>query len=171
MFDDVFERPHRRKIDELNVVPILDMLMSVIFFLLLSTTLVGYTKLEIPPAKISQETESSSIPLTPKLIIQEKNKSYEFKLKWTGQNPSQLVEILKKEDSLIEKEFEKKIRTVAAKIATDFLAIYPEEKTLQVGLAEKVHYQILISVMDGLKSKVKDVVLFSYADIKGEEKE
>lgn len=169
MFDDFFEKPHKRKIDELNVVPILDMLMSVIFFLLLSTTLIGYTKLEIPPAKISEESQLQAVPLSPKLMVRDKGDHYELQLKWQGERPSTLVEKVDRVPG--DTNLEKNIRESSEKLASEFLDLYPQEKTIQVGLAEMVNYQVLISVMDGLKTRMQDVVLFSYLDVKNSEKE
>ncbi len=171
MIDDFFERTKSQKIGELNVVPILDMLMSVIFFLLLSTTLIGYTKLEVPPAKISQDSKESAIPLSPKLFIKEKNNNLEFRLQWSGPKPSFVNEKLEISQNLPTLDFDKSVRELVFKMSKSFKDLYPDEQTLELGMAETVPYQILISVMDGVKTNIKDVVLISYAGFKNTEKE
>jgi hypothetical protein len=44
----------------------------------------------------------------------------------------------------------------------DFAKLNPKEKTLKVGLGGNLPFQNLISVMDGVRTTLPDVVLVSY---------
>lgn len=138
---------------DLNIVPILDMLTTVIFFLLMSTTFIEYNKLTLPPAKTVTSTVQSDVePLSPRLLVTFKGEALKLRLIWKGKNPG-----------------ENEVESTPAEIGTklqillkQFAEKYPNEKTLQVSLEKDVSYQTLISIMDGSKDLIPDVVLLSY---------
>jgi len=161
MIDSLFQKKPRRHIQELNIVPILDMLTTVIFFLLLSTGFMEFTKHSIPPSATITVTDSKpETPLSPKLFLFEDITRLTIMLRWDGKNPGNAIETIAheskspKERALIIKATEKLIK--------NFSAEYPNEKTIQVGLTGRLPYQHLISLMDGIRSFIPDVVLISY---------
>lgn len=163
---DLFSGDRKRKeVPELNVVPILDMLMSVIFFLLLTTTFLQFTKESVPPASVSTITDPiKPPPVAAKLMVFPDDKGLKLSLNWSGIHPGK-----------IEKDFtpspenpdasEAELLKSTTDMATEFNAQYPNEKTIQIGFGEDVPYQHLITVMDGVKEKLPDMVLFSYKEV------
>ena len=83
MFEDFDSVSHKAHIPEPELVPILDALTSVIFFLLLSTTFIELTKITVPPSQTSVVTDPQTPPpATPKLYIKvDGEKNLEMKLK------------------------------------------------------------------------------------------
>ena len=162
--DDVFpEKRHRRSQLDLNVVPILDMLVCIIFFLLLATSFVGYSKLSIPPSGTVTITDPLlPPPLNPKLLIVKlSNESYKATLTWEGAQPGHFSEkIIVKNLSESLKDVEKQISTMITRLSNE----QNIQKTLQIGLGENVPYQILVTAMDAAREKMPDQVLISYLE-------
>lgn len=159
-----FEFPRRKKssIDELNVVPILDMFVSIVFFLLLSASMVGMTKIVLPPSSTTTiESGTTKLPVNAKVfVISSEAKSGMFKviLKWEGSRPgSDSIHV----DEDVFKE-PSKIVTNIQDMIKKFKDAYPEERTIQIGMQSSIPYQWLISVMDGVREVMPDMVLTSY---------
>lgn len=89
MNDFHFPRRKKSSIDDLNVVPILDMFISIVFFLLLSASMVGMTKIVLPPSGTSSiESGSTKVPINPKLlVIHSSSNAIKVILKWEGTKP------------------------------------------------------------------------------------
>ena len=151
----------KRHIKHLNIVPILDMLTTVIFFLLLSTSFMEYTKITVPPSMTSVVTVSTPQPpaISPKLLGVNRQGKLQIVLTWTGKTPGQAMESVTLDDP---KERRKQILELTTKLIAKFSENYPKEKTIQIGLGQDVPYQDLISLMDGTREKLPDVVLISY---------
>ena len=157
--DDFFSKPERKSIRELNLVPVIDMFTTVIFFLILSTSFYGFTKLTVPPSKVSVNTD----PLTPpplgtKLMIGSSRRgeslpegTYSLLISWVGSSPGQ------EETSASAADLQIRV----AEIAGRFKEKFPVEKTIQLGLQGSVPYQVLIHAMDGVRDKLPDIVLVS----------
>jgi biopolymer transport protein ExbD len=157
MLDDILQRRPKRHIKDLNIVPILDMLTTVIFFLLMSTSFIEYTKLTLPPASTSSAPiESKDPPVAPKVFVTQKDgdTQYNIRLQWAGGHPGQQV-VEADEASILAKTQE---------LLKNFTQNYPKEKTLQVSMGKLVKYQALISVMDGARDYTPDMVLMSYME-------
>ena len=162
--DDYFPKRHKRRIVELNIVPILDMLTTVIFFLLLSTSFMEYTKLTVPPSGASVITDPLvPPPLGPRLILfRSSGKELRAMLTWSGAKPGEAQETVSISDldgtrlSLL---------TATRKLSKEFLVKFPKEKTLQIGLDAKLPYQYLIAGMDGVRDSLPDIVLISPAEV------
>jgi biopolymer transport protein ExbD len=165
MNDFGFPQRKKRTIDDLNVVPILDMFVSIVFFLLLSASMIGMTKLVLPPsASRSIESASSKIPLNPTLWVAKLDPAKDqvvVELKWGGDNPGKESLELPLD---IQGADEAKIQAIK-KLVDQFSSRYPNEKTIQVSLEKNLPYQWLITVMDGIREKLPDVVLLSYQQI------
>lgn len=143
---------------DLNIVPILDMLVCVIFFLLLTTSFMVLTKQTLPPSSVSTITDPViPPPVSPKLSLIESNQGLKAQLSWSGLHPGKLEEQVAKDDrdALIQK---------VGELMQKFAKSYPNEKTLQIGLGAQIEYQNLISVMDAVKEVTPDMVLFDYRE-------
>lgn len=162
MTDFGFPQKKKRTIEDLNVVPILDMFVSIVFFLLLSASMVGMTKLVLPPsATNSVESNSTKVPLNPKLFLVASSNAVngvKAVLRWEGDNPGEEAielpfNVLEKQDSAIQE---------LKKMITKFKERYPDEKTLQISLQSTIIYQWLITAMDSARESLPDIVLVSY---------
>lgn len=150
--DDLFSKPERKQVRELNLVPVIDMFTTVIFFLILSTSFFSFTKLTLPPSKVSINTDPlTPPPLSTRLVIGEEGGRYRYLLSWVGESPG--------EDSgeAAPGELESRIRESMGRFKQKF----PNERTVQLGLAPGVDYQALIRAMDGARDRLPDVVLIS----------
>lgn len=157
--DGMFSKSHRRETPDLNIVPILDMLVCVIFFLILTTSFMKYTKQTVPPSAVSTITNPvAPPPLTPKLMCVKSKTGTGLRLllTWSGTNPGQL-----------DKETSAEVDDVlnnSKEIIDSFMQKFPSEKTIQIGLGADVSYQTLITIMDAAKEKMPDMILFSYQE-------
>jgi len=154
----------RHEIPDLNVVPILDMLISVIFFLLLTTTFLQFTKQSLPPSSLAKITSPPRPPpVQAKLMGVMKGDSIHIVLNWNGETPGSVSKIVALDPAKTE-ESQKALLQTTTEMITDFSGRFPAEKTIQIGLGENVPYQDLITIMDGAKDKLPDMVLFSYQE-------
>ena len=156
MIEEILRTRKKKHVQDLNIVPILDMLTTVIFFLLMSTTFIEYTKLTLPPQGTATATgPSSTRPLVPKLILRKGIPGeYVSTLAWAGEKPGQ-TEV---------KASEAELRGLIEAQIKKFSQIYPSEKTLQVSLEHSIHYQALVNVMDAARDSLPDTVLISYTE-------
>ena len=153
MIDEILQKRRRKKMKDLNIVPILDMLVTVIFFLLMSTSFLEFTKLTLPPAStVVVPSTNAKIPVAPKITVQGANQNYTITLSWGGATPGQ-NQVLADELTIIPKTQE---------LLRKFSVTYPKEKTIQISLGQYVRYQVLISLMDGARDFTPDMVLTSY---------
>ena len=159
---DLESTTERRHAPEPDLVPILDGLTAVIFFMLLSISFIGLTKLTVPPSTASVST-SVDIPISGRVIAQLDGDVINVKLEWLGKKPGSISEKAKRA-SLEDKNTA--LVDAVEKLAIQFKEKFPEEKTIQIALASKLNYQELISVMDGLRKNqlYEDLVLSSYTE-------
>jgi biopolymer transport protein ExbD len=159
--DNRFDIQPRKKIKEPDVVPILDMLVAVIFFLLLSTTFIELSKQTIPPSGLSTITDPvAPPPLNPKLIGIQKANQLSLALSWAGDQPDRKIISL-----ILTGEIDTDRLNIVNQVEiliSEFSKSYPKEKTLQLGLESHIQYQNLISIIDGASGHLPDVVLVSY---------
>ena len=158
MTNELLEAPRRRHVQELNLVPIIDMLTTIIFFLLLSMSFIQYSKLSVPDSSISVVSGKDKLPeLQPKLLLVTKDANTDLLvLKWSGEKGGELSAEVKGG----ELELEGKVR----EFLTQFKDKNPNEKVLQVALSSSVPYAKLIQVMDSSREFMPDVVLLSAKD-------
>lgn len=166
MVDDLFTRTPRRKVQDLNIVPILDMLTTVIFFLLLSTSFLEYVKLSVPPASVSTvPPDRDPLPANPKLVLVGSGKSgMQLRLSWGGSAPGTRTSDVRPADGVSAKS---EVQAKARELAAEFKKLNGAEKTLKIALSAQLPHQYLIAVMDGVKEFLPDVVLLSHADAEG----
>ncbi len=156
---DLDSSDSRRQVPEPDLVPIMDALTAVIFFMLLSITFIGMTKISIPPSFVSAAGSSTATPLSPIVKANLVGEQVRVRLEWIGTKPGHFEEMAErtgaagKNDSLID----------AARILSEkFKERFPDEKSIQIALAPELNYQELISIMDGLRTNHNDLVLTSY---------
>ena len=161
--DGMFQRPKRRENPDLNIVPVLDMLVAVIFFLILTTSFMRYTKLSLPPSAVSTITNPvAPPPLSPKLVVADIGGTLRLVLTWAGTDPGQKTQDIHMIGTGEDKR--KAVLKTAGEFIGEFHKKFPGEKTLQIGLGANVTYQNLVTIMDAVKEKMPDMVLFSYAE-------
>lgn len=162
MFD--LESDHQRHIPEPDLVPILDALTSVIFFLLLSTTFFELTKLTLPPSQTSVITDPlSPTPVAAKMMVAVKAPGQlRVVLKWGGDNPDALEAVVERNQK---NERAEQLETEITRLVTEFNQKYPGEKSIQLGFGSGATYQEMITAMDGVRAKLQDVVLFSNLEV------
>ena len=103
-------------------------------------------------------------PTTPKLYIKvEGEKTLQMKLKWAGRNPDQIKKTVSRAP---ENARSRDVETTAHDIVKEFKAKFPEEKSIQMIFSETATYQELISVMDGVRVEIQDIVLLSPEDMR-----
>ncbi|OYZ21447.1 MAG: hypothetical protein B7Y39_09290 [Bdellovibrio sp. 28-41-41] len=157
---------HRRHTPEPELVPILDALTCIIFFLMYTTTFMELTSLTLPPSAVSvvsKNDQSRSVPVIPKLFIDVVDQQIVVKLKWSGNTPGSTV---KKVERTKPERYSQSLQKTVEDVVAEFAKRFPDEKSLQVAVAERGTYQELISVMDGVTKSVPDVVLLSPDDVK-----
>ncbi len=157
--DEFLVDKHKREVPDINVVPILDMLMCIIFFLVLSTSFVRLTQNSIPPsAKVTITDPVTPPPITARLIAIRENKNMEMAIIWSGVNPGYEKKSVNLEDET------QSLRDVTTDLVHAITDNYPGEKTIQIGLGPNVTYQEMISIMDGAKTLLPDIILISYTE-------
>jgi biopolymer transport protein ExbD len=140
------------------------MLISVIFFLLLTTTFLQFTKQSIPPSSVTKITDPvAPPPVSPKIIGVMKGTNLRLVLTWSGEHPGRAEKLVdlnadKSDDN------QSAVLNATTELIADFNSKFPKEKTIQIGLGEDVAYQHLVTIMDGSKEKLPDMVLFSYQE-------
>lgn len=161
-----FAELHRRHTPEPELVPILDALTCIIFFLMYTTTFMELTSLTLPPSAVSIVSKNNmpaTAPIIPKLFIDIKDQTLVIKLKWNGNTPGNTV---KKIDRSKPSRYSKELEETIANLISDFSKRFPGEKSIQLAINERGTYQELVSVMDGITKSVPDVVLLSPDDVK-----
>jgi hypothetical protein len=135
----------------------------VIFFLILSSSFVEFNKQTLPPSSVSTSsgpaTPDTTTPLNPKLIAVKIANKYRLLLIWAGKEPGQDEAYV---DASDENSVELQKRT--GELVQKFKVKYPAQASLQLGLGSDLSYQTLISVMDGAREYLQDIVLVSDED-------
>lgn len=157
---------HRRHTPEPELVPILDALTCIIFFLMYTTTFMELTSLTLPPSAVSVVSKSDpnkGDPIVPKLYIDVVDQTLVVKLKWSGKNPGSASKKIERDKP---ERYSQELQSAVETMVAEFKKKFPDEKSLQVAVAERGTYQELISVMDGVTKNIPDVVLLSPDDVK-----
>lgn len=148
---------------EVPIAPVLDMMVSIIFFLLLSTTYYSFTFQPVPPSQSVTITDPlEPPPRSPRLLIFTNGNVLNANLNWAGVEPgvmrvqSRLPSDPSKYDPVAKGRIQKLVEQFAKK--------YPEEKAIQVGFGSDVNYQIMISILEAVTPFIHDVALLSYRE-------
>jgi hypothetical protein len=158
----VDEESHKQ-ISEVPIVPIIDMLVAIIFFLLLSTTFFNLTFQSVPPSKNITITDPQvPPPPSPKLFIDDENNVLHLTLAWSGPQAGQRDMRFPLSTA---KDYSPQIASMAKTMVEEFLRVYPRESSIQVGLSPELPVQILLSTVEGINKTPLSVVLVSYKDV------
>ncbi len=162
-----FEEHHRREATEPDLVPIVDCLVSVIFFLLFSTTFIELTKLTLPPAVISNaKTQNDRVPLSPQFLVQTEGEELKLRLIWTGDSPGVIEKSVAREST---EKISSRLQSTVESMVQEFNQKFAAEKTIQLGLSSTANYQEMITVMDGIRILISDIVLISPNEVNKKE--
>jgi biopolymer transport protein ExbD len=154
----------------IDLVPIIDAMTCVIFFLLLSSTFVEYTKITMPSSvsAISAASVMKDPPIAPKMMALIRGNQIELILSWFGKNPDRIVKKITRDPNNNRSD---ELQSKALEAVEEFTKKFPNEKTILLGFAPKVTYQEVISTMDGARKLVPDLVLVSWTEAKLSETE
>ncbi len=161
---DFLNKPKRKHIKEIPLAPILDLLVVVIFFLILSASFVELRQNIIPPSSSSVISsavmDSESVPLNPKLLIMNKKGVISLLMKWQGSKPGQTIKKLK----ISENDYDAELKSAAQEIVRKFKIDYPDQSQIQLGWHGDMIYQSVLTTVDGVLMEIKDLVLLSPED-------
>ena len=151
------------KSPRIDLVPIIDAMTCVIFFLLLSSTFIEYTKITMPSAisVVSATSVAKDPPVSPKLIGAIKGSYIYLTLSWAGNSPDKIVRKIKRDPDNKRSE---ELQSSAFDVVDEFIKKYPGEKTMLLGFSSKATYQEVISTMDGARKVLQDLVMVSWKD-------
>ena len=160
---NTFPRRKSREMIELNITSLLDMMSTILFFLLLSVSFMGMTSLTLPPsAKKTVKNPFAEKPLAPKVFAFPVTGGYlRIILAWQGKEPGEIVRDVPRVSS---DQINNSLVTLMTKTVNQFLTKFPNESSIQMSLATDVNYQEMISIMDGIRAKISDIVLLSYEE-------
>ncbi len=161
-----FAEIHRRHNPEPELVPILDALTCIIFFLMYTTTFMELTSLTLPPSAVSVISKVDpvvGVPVSPKMYVDIKEQTLIVKLKWAGTKPGNVSKTIERP---LPERYSKDLEATVASMVAEFAGKFPGEKSLQIAINERGTYQELVSIMDGITKSVPDVVLLSPDDVK-----
>ncbi len=153
---DVFG-PRKKKVhQEVNVAPILDVMFTIIFFLLVATSFESFTKLTVPPSRVSAAPSKvdEAPPANPRVVVSGSQDKLKIQLTAGGKEPY---------DQIDDAQFEK-LRESVAKLVKDYLDKNPAEKTYQLTISSDLSYEVLVRAMDGIRESSQDVVLVAPVD-------
>jgi len=183
MFDDFFAtdvRKQRRVVREVNIIPVLNLMVMIIFFLLLTTSFVEFTKKTVPPSsKVTMTDPVRPLPLAPRLLLMKIGGTYRIQMTWQGESPGMAFKVHRMGvgiEGVTDRAQDKldidalQILRFTENLVADFLKNYPEEKNIQVGLSADSAYQLMISLMDGAQfgaERQQKAVLFNAAQAQG----
>ena len=157
---ELMTRFQRHKIREMPIAPILDMMVAVIFFLLLSTTFIEYTKQTLRPADVhTTATAPEVLPLSPRLLVTRTKYWLSLNLTWLGTEPGHIIKNIANTDPL---EFSQDLVDASRSVAAQFREKFPDEMQIHLSFGPDILYQEMISVMDGTQTQLPDIVLLSY---------
>jgi biopolymer transport protein ExbD len=156
-------KSNRRHVREIPLAPVLDLLTVVVFFLILSTSFTELTKQTLPPSAISTITDPNALPpLNPKLFAVHTSNGYRLLLQWSGQNPGQsenMVAPIAEEEKLAAS-----LQAQANQLIKEFKKKFGTESSIQISLGPNMTYQEMVSIMDGVREEMQDIVLLSSSE-------
>jgi hypothetical protein len=151
-------KPRRRQSPEINLTPILDMLVSIIFFLLIFCVFSEYSQVSLPAVKEATNSVTDSVLLSPKILVRSlSNGRVRFDLLWAGEHPGRQTQ----EFGFSQLNSADTWMTAMKKFSENFAKQYPRQKSIEVGLEGQFSYQHLLYVIDALADRFPDVALIN----------
>lgn len=163
MIEEFLQKKPHRHVKEIPLAPVLDLLVVVIFFLVLSTSFIDLTKQTLPPSAVSTITDPvAPPPVSPKLLGVRKGAGYRLFLRWSGESPGQDEKIVAAaaDPAGVAKDLE----TAAFELMKSFKERYASQSSVQIGLGPDLTYQEMISIMDGARAHVGEIVMIAPAE-------
>jgi biopolymer transport protein ExbD len=156
---DIFTPRKKKHPPNLSITAILDVMVTIIFFLLVGTSFETYTKLTVPPSKVSAVSEAEADPpANPRVSVRAHGSEFTILLAAGGRKGVELT----RNAGL------KNLREVVGKLVGEYFKNNPKETTYQLTIESSLSYQVLISTMDGIRLWAQDIVLVAPQDsIKG----
>ena len=156
------------KSPRIDLVPVIDAMTCVIFFLLLSSTFVEFTKITMPQATsaIAATSVSKDPPISPKLIGVIQGKELHMVLSWTGKTPDRIIKKVARDPKNARSI---SLQATTKEIVAEFKKKFPEEKAILLGFSPQVTYQEVISSMDGAREELQDLVMVSWTEAQAAE--
>ncbi len=151
----------------LNLIPIVDMLTTIIFFLLMSTTFYNYTKHTLPPSAtaVSEAKPDQKPPLDLKVLAYfQGGNNLRVVYKWAGESPAELKEDFELKKPYSRKGIDQLVGGLFKLNEKMKKTIRSDDKTIRMSMARNVPYQALISIMDSVKKDFPDIVLSESSD-------
>jgi biopolymer transport protein ExbD len=147
----------------IDLVPIIDAMTCVIFFLLLSSTFIEFTKITMPPAVGAAATavETKEQPISPKLIGVIKGNAIHLVLSWKGESPDSILKKVMRDEN---NEKSEELQAQAEEAVIEFKKRFPKEQSLLLGFSPGATYQEVISTMDGARKVIPDLVMISWTE-------
>ncbi len=149
----------------IDLVPIIDAMTCVIFFLLLSSTFIEFTKITMPPAvsTVAAASLAKDPPVAPKLIGVVKGQTIQLVLTWNGKEPDRLTKKVTRDANNARSD---DLQAKALEIVEEFNKKFPKEQTMLLGFSPDATYQEMISTLDGARKVIPDVVMVSWTESK-----
>ncbi len=162
MEDDLFSIKKRDSSMELPIAAILDMMVSIIFFLLLSTTYYSLTFQSVPPSQtVTINDPLEPPPRSPRLLVTTSGANITAVLNWSGLEPG----VARIKTTLANPmQFDAMFSERLAQIVRQFKTKFPLEKSIQIGFGSDVNYQVMITTLESVTPLIKDVALLSYVE-------
>lgn len=155
---DVFIVTKRRPVTVLNLVPILDMLTTIIFFLLISVSFMEYNKVTVPPSRnVTISNTVTPPPLQARMLWLQTSAEQQLVFTWFGAKPGKKIEKFPLDTD------PKIVAQSALAMTQTFKAENLDEKTILIGLDSSQSYEKMIMLMDAVKASLPDISLISYA--------
>ncbi|HVJ65919.1 MAG TPA: biopolymer transporter ExbD [Bdellovibrionota bacterium] len=170
MLDDFEDPSGTTNPKSLNLMPIVDMITTIIFFLLLSSSFVQFTKQTLPPTAVSTSSVEKHPPALNLRLSGELSSPnvYKVRLSWRGASPSQVTKAFtfalpldQASAAQLAQDLQTTVDGVAKTIGTS-------EKTVKISLRRNTPYQILITTMDAVKKSYPDIVLNTWIEAENE---
>ena len=192
-----FKKSGSSKQISLNIVPVLDMMTLIIFFLASTAVFLEMTKQTVPPSATKTITAPERPPpLAPRLTVFNEDKQYRIIMRWSGETSGQIEKLVPKvapevagaapvspevKEKNIETDREANLKA-GLEIMNEFFVKFPTERTFQVAMSANTGYQHMISMMDAIQLGVHNyeqqskavtpqpanIVLVSYAEVDAE---
>lgn len=154
---DLFDiKIRRREHPEINLTPILDMLVSIIFFLLIFCVFSEYSQVSLPAIQEVSGNTSQEPLLAPKVLVRSApSGQVKLDLIWAGEHPGYQTKTVAASEFNSAQAWTRILKSFTASFAQQ----YPKQKSIEVGLEGAFSYQHLVFVIDSLAEQFPDVAL------------
>lgn len=162
---DEFDESSTPQVANLNLIPIVDMLTTIIFFLQMTVTFYSFSKHTLPPSSQTPASMSEVEKVAPfnlKLLgLKTSEGNYQMVLIWQGSSPSSKSFELQISDESTKLQLDQSVSKFKELMKEIKLIAGSNEKSVRISLEKELPLQVLVSVIDSVKETFPDVVLSS----------